>query len=160
MRRLGKTPDKRLGAAFRGRSGGARAQQQSELPKIERWVEAGYRGAMPTSPTHRLRAICLALPEAAEQEAWGDPTFRVRDKIFAMEKSGDGRVSVWLTAPEGAQAMLIGADPERFFVPPYVGHKGWVGVRLDSQPDWDEVAALIRRSYRLIAPKRLAGRVG
>jgi hypothetical protein len=80
----------------------------------------------------------------------------VRDKIFAMEKRGDGRISVWCKAPAGGQMVLVGADPERFFVPPYVGHKGWVGVRLDHEPDWDEVAAIILRSYRLSAPKRLA----
>jgi predicted DNA-binding protein (MmcQ/YjbR family) len=114
---------------------------------------------MSRRPTERLRKICLALPEAAEKEAWGDPTFRVRDKIFAMEKRGDGRVSVWLKAPEGSQSILVGADPQRYFVPPYVGHKGWIGVRLDVDPDWDQVAALVRRSYRLIAPKRLAALV-
>src|SRR5262245_13308734 len=113
-------------------------------------------GVMPEQPIDRLRALCLALPEAVEKEAWGDPTFRVHDKIFAMEKRGDGRISLWCKAPAGSQMVLVGADPERFFVPPYVGHKGWVGVRLDQQPDWDEVAALVRRSYRLIAPKRLA----
>jgi predicted DNA-binding protein (MmcQ/YjbR family) len=111
---------------------------------------------MPEQPIDRLRAICLALPEAVEKETWGDPTFRVRDKIFAMEKRGDGRVSLWCKAPEDSQMVLVGADPERFFVPPYVGHKGWVGARFDGGPDWDEVAALVRRSYRLIAPKRLA----
>jgi hypothetical protein len=111
---------------------------------------------MPEQPIDRLRAICLALPEAVEKEAWGDPTFRVRDKIFATEKRGDGRISLWCKAPAGSQMVLVGADPERFFVPPYVGHKGWVGVRLDHEPDWDEVAAIVRRSYRLIAPKRLA----
>jgi predicted DNA-binding protein (MmcQ/YjbR family) len=111
---------------------------------------------MPEQPSDRLRAICLALPEAVEKEAWGDPTFRVRDKIFAMEKRGDGRISLWCKAPEGSQMVLVGADPDQFFVPPYVGHKGWIGVRLDGGPDWDEVAALVRRSYRLIAPKRLA----
>lgn len=147
-------------ATFPMRSVTCRGWPPRRARAIEWWAEAGYRGAMSTSPTDRLRAICLALPDAAEQEAWGDPTFRVRNKIFAMEKRGDGRVSVWLKAPEGAQEMLVGADPERFFVPPYVGHKGWVGVRLDFDPDWDEVAALIRRSYRLIAPKRLAGSVG
>jgi predicted DNA-binding protein (MmcQ/YjbR family) len=106
--------------------------------------------------TDRLRAICLALPEAVEKEAWGDPTFRVRDKIFAMEKRGDGRISVWCKAPPGSQMVLVGADPDRFFVPPYVGHKGWIGMRLDNEPDWSEVAEVVRRSYRLIAPKRLA----
>jgi predicted DNA-binding protein (MmcQ/YjbR family) len=111
---------------------------------------------MPETPPDRLRALCLALPEAEEKEAWGDPTFRIRDKIFAMEKRGDGRISVWCKAPPGSQAVLVGADPELFFVPPYVGHKGWAGMRLDGKPDWDEVALLVRRSYRLTAPKRLA----
>lgn len=111
---------------------------------------------MPKTPIDRLRAICLALPEAVEKEAWGDPTFRVRDKIFAMEKRGDGRISVWLKAPPGSQMVLTGADHDRFFVPPYVGHKGWVGVRLDTKPDWEEVGVLVKRSYRLIAPRRLA----
>ena len=104
----------------------------------------------------RLRAICLTLPETTETEAWGDPTFRVRGKIFVMEKRGDGRISLWFKAPEGSQTILVGADPGRFFVPPYLGSKGWVGMRLDDDPDWGEVAALVGRSYRLIAPKRLA----
>ncbi len=111
---------------------------------------------MAKSPTERLRAICLALPEAVEKETWGYPTFRVRDKIFAMERRDDGPISMWCKAPPGSQQVLVGADPERFFVPPYVGPKGWVGMRLDRRPDWDEVAALVTRSYRLIAPKRLA----
>lgn len=114
---------------------------------------------MGESSTDRLRRICLALPEAAEKEAWGDPTFRVKDKIFAMEKRGDGRISVWCKAPPGSQEVLVGADPERFFRPPYVGSRGWIGIRLDSGPDWDEVGALVTRSYRLIAPKRLAARL-
>lgn len=118
-------------------------------------------------PGERLRAICLALPETTEKQAWGDPTWRVRERIFAMLKRGDGRLSVWLKAPEGAQEVLVGADPARFFRPPYVGHKGWVGIRLDAEPegrpdggpDWDEVARQVGRSYRLIAPRRLAGTV-
>lgn len=114
---------------------------------------------MAKTPRDRLRAICLALPEAEERETWGDPTFRVRSKIFALERSGDGRVSLWCKAPPGSQHVLVGADPARFFVPPYVGHKGWVGVRLDGRPDWAEVAEIVKRSYRLIAPKRLAGLV-
>ncbi|MBA3676843.1 MAG: MmcQ/YjbR family DNA-binding protein [Sphingosinicella sp.] len=111
---------------------------------------------MTGKPIDRLRAICLALPEAMEKEAWGDPTFRVRDKIFAMEKRGDGRVSLWLKAPPGIQQMLVEADPDRFFAPPYVGPKGWIGIRLDTDPDWDDVSDQVRRSYRLVAPRRLA----
>jgi len=102
----------------------------------------------------RLRSICLGLPEAAEKEAWGDATFRVRDRIFAMVKVGDGRISVWCKAPPGSQQVLVGADPEIFFVPPYVGSKGWVGMRLDRSPDWSETAKLVLRSYRLVAPKK------
>ena len=111
------------------------------------------------TPLDRLRAICLALPEALEQEAWGDPTFRVNGKIFVMYKTGDGRQSFWCKAPPGSQMVLVGADPETFFVPPYVGHKGWIGMRLDVKPDWDEVETVVRRSYRLTAPKRLAALV-
>jgi hypothetical protein len=110
-------------------------------------------GAMDASA--RLRTICLALPEAVEVEAWGDPTWRVRGRIFAMEKRGDKRLSVWLKAPPGAQEVLVAADPARFFVPPYVGPKGWIGLRLEAA-DWDEVCAHVRTSYRLVAPKRLA----
>lgn len=107
-------------------------------------------------PLDRLRAICLALPEVREQEAWGDPTFRVRDKIFAMYKVGDGRPSLWCKAPPGAQDVLVGSDPGRFYVPPYVGVHGWVGVRLDREVDWDDLADLATEGYRLTAPKRLA----
>ena len=106
----------------------------------------------------RLRQICLALPEAQEKETWGDPTWRVRDRIFAMQKGNfpGGRPSVWFKAHAGAQGALVGTAPERFFVPPYVGHKGWVGVYVDGRSvDWDELADLIEESYRLIAPKRL-----
>lgn len=114
---------------------------------------------MAKAPGERLAEICLSLPEAVLKEAWGDPTYRVRDRIFAMEKRGDGRMSVWFKAPEGSQAILTGADPDLFFVPPYLGHKGWVGMRLDEDPDWDEVARLIARSYALIAPRRLSALV-
>ncbi len=101
----------------------------------------------------RLRAICLALPEAEERETWETPTFRVRGKIFAMVSTRDGAPAVWCKAPPGAQAILIGADATRFFRPPYVGHKGWIGVRLDAGVDWAELDALIRRSWHLTAPK-------
>ncbi len=105
----------------------------------------------------RLREICLSLPEAVERDFFVDPSFRVRDRIFAMWRVGDGRMSVWCKAPPGAQEVLVGADPDRFFVPPYVGHKGWVGMRLDLMPiNWDQVASVVEESYRMTAPKRLA----
>ena len=104
----------------------------------------------------RFRAICLGLPDAIERETWGHPTFRIRDKIFAMvHTAGD----VWCKAPRGVQAILVGAAPERFFIPPYLGHKGWIGFRIDRDTDWEEVEALIRRSYRMTAPARLAALV-
>ena len=102
-----------------------------------------------------LRHICLALPEAIEKETWDNPTFRIRDKIFAMVHLTDGRPGVWCKAPAGAQIILVTAAPERFFRPPYVGSKGWIGIWLDGVIDWNEVADLINRSYRMTAPKRL-----
>ena len=105
----------------------------------------------------RLREVCLALPEASEKEAWGHPTFRVRDRMFAMASTREG-IAVWLNVPEGTQEHLVSADPERFFRPPYVGPKGWVGMRLEGA-DWDEVAELARRAYLKTAPKRLAAQL-
>ncbi len=116
------------------------------------------RNAEPANVLARLRRICLDLPESSEKQAWETPTFRVRDKMFAMyveDHHGDGRVAMWCKAPLGMQEMLVDADPERFFVPPYVGTKGWLGVRLDVAVDWDEVADIVLDAYRLTAPKRL-----
>ncbi len=106
-------------------------------------------------PLDRLRAICLALPEAIEAGGVGNPSFKVRDKIFAMQHGVDGRPSMWCKAPPGVQDILVGSNPQRFFVPPYVGHHGWVGAWLDAEIDWDEIADLVEESYRLTAPKRL-----
>jgi len=105
----------------------------------------------------RLDTICLALPDATNVLAWGEPTWRVRGKIFAQfddHHHGADHVSVWLPAPDGAQQALIEAEPERFFRPPYVGHRGWIGVILDSDPDWDMVASLVAQAHQLIATKR------
>ena len=109
----------------------------------------------------RLRKLCLALPEAHEVEAWGEPTFRVRNKLFAMYAAasnhhGAGRPAVWLKAGPGNQVLMVRAAPHRFFVPPYVGPSGWVGAWLDGAVEWEELAALLRDAYRLVAPKRLA----
>ena len=115
------------------------------------------------SPIARVRAICLALPEAEERPFGGHtaPAFRVRDKLFVM--TSEDATSMTMKAPRGAQQVFVASDPERFFVPKYVGPKGWVGVRLRSSvpaPDWDEMAEMIAESYCLTAPKRLAALVG
>jgi hypothetical protein len=107
----------------------------------------------------RLRGICLAFPEAAETGGVGNPSFKVRDKIFAMRHGHEGRESMWCKAPEGIQGMLVDSDPARFFVPPYVGHHGWVGTWLDDATDWDHLADLIDKSYRMTAPKRLCAQL-
>ncbi len=113
----------------------------------------------PEGPVKRLREICLALPEATEKEAWGECTFRVGGKMFAMTDNhhhGGAHVSVWVKATLMVQEILVGADPKRFFKPAYVGHKGWVGVRLDiKEVDWEELAELLQDGYRMTAPKRL-----
>lgn len=107
----------------------------------------------------RLREICLSLPEAVEKAFGGHtaPSFRVRDKLFVMT-SEDGRSMTFKAGP-GVQEALVSGDPERFFVPAYVGAKGWVGARLDVEQDWDEIAELVEDSYRLVAPKRVVARL-
>ena len=108
----------------------------------------------------RLREICLALPEAHEVEAWGEPTFRVRNKLFAMHSSagthhGRGRPGVWIASTHVSQDMVLRARPDRYFSPPYVGPSGWVGVWLDGDCDWNELKDLLRDGYRMTAPKKL-----
>lgn len=111
----------------------------------------------------RVREICLALPEATERLSHGSPTFFVRDKktfvMFLDDHHGDGRLALWCAAPAGVQAELVEQDPERFFRPPYVGHRGWIGVRLDRDLDWDEVAGVCEDAYRQVAPKRLVAQL-
>lgn len=125
-------------------------------PDIHRTpVDSADDSADDTRTLAKLRAICLALPEASEEGGVGNPTFKVRGKIFAMRHPHDGRMSVWLKAPPGAQGALTHTSPEVFFVPPYVGHHGWVGAWLDIDLDWDHIADLIEESYRMTAPKRL-----
>ena len=103
-----------------------------------------------------LRQFALSLPEAEERETWGEATFRVRDKIFAMRHDlHEGRWSIWCKAPPGAQRPLVDSHPRRFFVPPYVGHHGWAAIDLAVEQDWDVVADLIEDSYRMTAPRRL-----
>ena len=107
----------------------------------------------------RIGRICLALPEAYEEETWGAATFRVHKKIFVMAADHEGRRTVTMKASREEQEELL-ALGEPYFFPPYVGSKGWIGVDLDSTLlSWEEVAERVRESYRLVAPKRLAGQV-
>jgi hypothetical protein len=107
----------------------------------------------------RLREICLGLPETSERLSHGAPTFFVREKrAFLMvltDHHGDGRFAIWCAAADGLQAMLVNADPERFFVPPYVGHRGWLGVRLDRGVAADELAGILEDAYAEVAPPQL-----
>jgi len=107
----------------------------------------------------RIREICLALPETSERLSHGAPTFFVRGKkAFLMVLTNhhdDGRFAIWCAAAPGMQEMLVDADRERFFRPPYVGHRGWLGVRLDRGLDWDEVAGIAEDAFAEVAPAKL-----
>ena len=107
----------------------------------------------------RIRELCLALPETSERLSHGAPTFFIREKrAFLMvltNHHGDGRFAIWCAAPAGMQQLLVDADPDKFFVPPYVGHRGWLGVRLDREFDWDELAGIAEDAYAEVAPLKL-----
>lgn len=106
----------------------------------------------------RLRALCLSLPETTERLSHDTPTWFVRDKrVFVIFSAppGDAPIAFWCPAPVGVQAALLAAQPARFFAPPYVGPRGWIGVVLDPEVDRNEVGEIVREAYRLVAPKRL-----
>jgi hypothetical protein len=111
----------------------------------------------------RLRAICLALPETGERPSHGEPAFFVRDKklvvVLDTHHHGADHLGFWCPAPDGVQAELVAQEPDRFFRPPYVGHRGWLGVRLRADglaaPDWDEIAEIVHEAFRLVAPTAL-----
>ena len=106
----------------------------------------------------RLRALCLDLPETTERLSHGEPTWFVRDQktfVTFADHHHDDVLAFWCAAPPGAQEAFVGSDPLRFFRPPYVGHRGWLGVRLDVEVDWDEIESLVADAYRMVAPNRL-----
>jgi hypothetical protein len=107
----------------------------------------------------RVRRVCDALPETNERPSHGSPAFFIRDKkAFAMfldDHHGDGRLALWCAAPDGMQHALVEGAPAHYFVPPYVGHRGWVGVRLDRDLDWEEIAGVLEDAWLTVAPKRL-----
>lgn len=138
------------GRAHRAGSGGSHTKEKlvADHPKVH--IEPQI--------LDQLREVCLELPEAVESEAFGAPTFQVRKKNFAMtHRSMEDRPTVWVKGAPGRQEAMTGAFPDRYFRPPYLGGKGWIGCWLDdtAMPDWDEVEDLAIESYRLIAPKRL-----
>jgi hypothetical protein len=105
------------------------------------------------------RSACLSLPAVTERLSHGAPTFFVNGKktflMFHDDHHGDGRLAIWCAAPPGVQAELVDQEPDRFFVPPYVGHRGWVGLRLDVGPDWQELTQIAEDAYRCVAPRKL-----
>ena len=119
------------------------------------------KSAKPADPLERVREICLAFPESSEVEAWGEPTFRVKGKIFAMHASasthhGAGRQAIWIMSDSTTQDLLMRARPTQYFKPPYVGPSGWVGAWLDGRPIWSEINELLRDAFRRRAPKKIA----
>ena len=162
----------------------AREPAHRDLDAVERMVEACFRsedylegqaafaekraaavpgGLMPTRVERalaRVRKICLALPDVEERPSHGAPTFFYRGKktflMFHDDHHGDGRLAIWCHAPAGVQELLVREEPERFFVPPYVGYRGWIGVRLDVDVDWDEVAGIVRDAYCMVVPPKVA----
>ena len=111
----------------------------------------------------RVRAICLALPETTERLSHGSPTWFVRDKktfvMYLDDHHSDGRLALWCAAPPGVQHALVTEEPDRFFRPPYVGGRGWLGVRLDRAVDWDEIAGICADAFRQVAPKTLVAKL-
>jgi hypothetical protein len=110
----------------------------------------------------RVRAICTSLPEVTEKLSHGAPSFFVRKQFVMLWPDGHHDHDfphLWCAAPAGAQSELVRTEPDRFFRPPYVGHRGWLGVRLDGDIDWDELTAVCTDAYRTVAPKKLVARL-
>jgi hypothetical protein len=130
-------------------------------PSLPVMANDGKR-AVPTDPLESLRKLCLAMPESTERVSHGEPTWFVRDKKTFVTYAGhhhDDRVGFWCAAPPGAQEALVASAPDRFFRPPYVGHRGWLGVYLDVPVDWDEIAEIVEDAFRMVAPQRLSAQL-
>lgn len=121
---------------------------------------------MNDDPLELLRARCLVLPETTERLSHGAPAWFVREKrsfaVFADPRHDpreEGRPALWCAAPIGVQEEMIAGDPQRFFRPPYVGHRGWLGVRLEPTTDWAEITEFVTDAYRVSAPKGLVAKL-
>ena len=111
----------------------------------------------------RVRKLCAALPEVTERPSHGSPAWFVRDKktiaMFVDDHHGDGILGIWCAAPPGVQEQMIDEEPDVFFRPPYVGHRGWIGVRLSRTVTNDELRAILEDAFRVVAPKTLAAQL-
>ncbi len=117
---------------------------------------------MPTDPLPRLRRLCRRFPEVTERLSHGEPTWFIRGRktfVTYADHHHDDRLACWCAAPPGDQQSMTAAHPQRFFVPPYVGHRGWLGVYLDVPIDWDEIAEITEDAYRMVAPATLIARL-
>jgi hypothetical protein len=113
-------------------------------------------------PLDRLRPICLALPEVTERLSHGEPTWFIGAKrtfVTYADHHHDDRLAFWCAAEPGRQATMVETAPLNYFIPPYVGHRGWLGVYLDVPVDWDEITDIVEDAYRLIAPKKLLAKL-
>ena len=121
-------------------------------------IRQAYRSGVAETVEERVRAICMSLPEVTEKLSHGTPAFFVRKQFVMLWPDGHHEhrfAHLWCAAPTGAQDELVDIEPERFFRPPYVGGRGWLGVRLDGHVDWDELAAVCKDAYRTVAPAKL-----
>jgi hypothetical protein len=141
--------------------GGTR-RPRPDLPIVV--LEGSLVVARPTAPVERIRKICLALPKVTERPSHGAPTFFVRGKstfvtVWAQGHHDHTFPHLWCAAPPGAQEMRISEDADRIFRPPYVGHRGWIGIRLDGKVDWAQIEELCEDAYRTVAPKALVAQL-
>ena len=132
------------------RPGAQRSATEGGMPRAE--IREG-------SPLARVRSLCLAFPQTEQRESHGEPCWFAGGKktfVAAAQEHHDDRTAIWAAAPEGVQSALVASEPERYFRPPYVGHRGWVGVYLDVDDiDWPHVEEIIEDAWHTVAPKRL-----
>jgi hypothetical protein len=154
-----RVPAKKKGAAKTVGKSAKKSVAKRRKPAGKVTQKSVVRGKSTQRPVDRLREVCLSLPEVVEVEAWGEPTFRVRNKIFAMHATasthhGNGREAVWIAAHSTTQDLVLRAKPDLYFSPPYVGPSGWIGAWLDRRPAWSEIVDFLRDAYRMKATKK------
>ncbi len=141
-------------ASVKPRTPAARARTQAAAGRkaADEPGAPSYGQALVASQLAKVRALCRDLPEVAERPSHGSPAFLVNDKrpfaYFLDNHHSDGRLALWCAAPEGAQAMLVDSNPDHYFLPPYVAHLGWIGVRLDRNAPWTEIAAVLEAAHQ------------